>query len=198
MNTVAVSAEVREKTGKTGVKLVRSEGMIPAVIYGNDEPKSIKVKKSEVRHLIYTPDFKLADIDLEGAVEKCILKDYQCHPVTEELLHLDFLRLKDGVPVKVDIPVRFKGASPGVKIGGKLIQQMRKITIKTTPEHLIDEVVVDISHLELNGVLRVKDIEINDNIEVMANGTNPLATVEVPRALKSAKAAAEKEEAAAE
>jgi large subunit ribosomal protein L25 len=148
--------------------------------------------------LIFTPDFKIAEVNIDGNVERCILKEYQCHPVTEEILHIDFLRLKDGVDVKVDIPVRFKGTSPGVKLGGKLQQQMRKVRIKTTPEKLIDEVIVDISHLELGDVLRVKDIDVAKSIEIMVNESNPLATVEIPRALKSAAAAEDKAAKAAD
>lgn len=189
MNTVTVSAQIRTNIGKTPVKVTRASGLIPAIVYGNDQPQTISVSKSEVRHLIYTPEFKIAEVNIDGKVQKCILKDYQIHPTSEEILHIDFLRLKEGVPVKVQIPVTFKGVSPGVKVGGKLVQQMRKIGIKTIPQNLIDKVVVDISHLELNGVLRVKEIQLDDSIEILANPTNPLATVEVPRALKSAAAA---------
>lgn len=192
MNAISVTAVERTDFGKTGVKKTRAQGLIPAIVYGNDTPQSIAVDRSDVRGLIYTPDFKIAEVNLDGKVEKCILKEYQCHPVTEEILHIDFLRLKDGVDVKVDIPVRFKGTSPGVKLGGKLQQQMRKVRIKTTPEKLIDEVIVDISHLELGDVLRVKDIKVADGIEIMVNESNPLATVEIPRALKSAAAAEDK------
>jgi large subunit ribosomal protein L25 len=198
MNAITVTAVDRTDLGKTGVKRTRAEGFIPAVIYGNADPKPISVSKSEVRHLIYTPNFHLAEVNINGGVEKCIVKDYQTHPVTEEILHMDFLRLKEGVAVKVDIPVKFKGVSPGEKVGGKLSQQMRKVTIKTTPENLIDSVTVDISHLELGDVLRVRDIVVDDSIEIMVGEANPLATVETPRALKSADAAAEKEGAESE
>jgi large subunit ribosomal protein L25 len=198
MNAISVSAVERTDLGKTGVKKTRAQGLIPAIVYGNKTPQSIAVNKSDVRGLIFTPDFKIAEVNIDGNVERCILKEYQCHPVTEEILHIDFLRLKDGVDVKVDIPVRFKGTSPGVKLGGKLQQQMRKVRIKTTPEKLIDEVIVDISHLELGDVLRVKDIDVAKSIEIMVNESNPLATVEIPRALKSAAAAEDKAAKAAD
>ena len=189
MNTVSIAAEARVETGKTGVKAVRASGLIPSIVYGNSDPKVIAVSLKDVRPLVYTPDFKIAELTMDGKTQKCILKDYQTHPTTEEILHIDFLRLNDDVPVKVDIPVRFKGTSPGVKVGGKLIQQMRKITIKALPKNLKDEIRVDISHLELGGVLRVRDIEADDSIEIFANPANPLATIEIPRALKSAAAA---------
>ncbi len=189
MNTVTVSAQIRTNIGKTPVKATRALGLIPAIVYGNETPQAISVNKSEVKHLIYTPEFKIAEVTIDGKTQKCILKDYQMDPVTEQILHIDFLRLKEGVPVKVQIPVSFIGLSPGVKAGGKLVQQIRKIGIKTTPKYLVDKIEVDISKLELSGVLRVKEIILNENIEILIDGSNPLATVEVPRALKSAASA---------
>lgn len=127
--------------------------------------------------------------------EQCILKDVQFHPVSNEVVHLDFLRLIKGTPVNVEIPVRFKGVSPGVKAGGKLVQVIRKLKVKTTPENLIDEIVVDISHLELGQVLRIKDVEALKGIEISATPATPIANIEIPRALKSAAAAEAKAKA---
>lgn len=189
MNTVAVSTQKREEVGSRLAKISRSEGLVPAVIYGGKETQHVLVSPKEIKGLIYTSDFKIAKVEVDGDVVDCIVKDTQFHPVSDELIHIDFLRLSPGRPVKVEIPVRFVGTSPGVKLGGKLIQQMRKIKIKTTPENLIDEVKVDISHLDLGHVLRVKSIEVSANIEVLANSSIPIANIEIPRALKSAAAA---------
>ena len=116
------------------------------------------------------------------------------HPVTDSLTHIDFIELVDGTPVKVDIPIRFKGDSPGVKLGGKLLQSIRRVTVKTLPENLVDELFVDISELELGFAVRVRDIEAPDSVQIMNTGATPVAIVEVPRALRSATAAAEKDE----
>lgn len=186
MDYVSVAAEKREDLGKKGNKAVRKEGKIPAVLYGGANTVNLKVEPMAVRDVIYTPDFKLAELDVDGSKHKCFVKDIQWHPVTDEILHIDFLELVEGKPVKVNVPVRYKGTSPGVKVGGKLMTQMRSVKIKCTPENLVDELHLDISGLELGQAIRVRDIEVPANIEVMSVAAAPVANVEVPRALKSA------------
>jgi len=196
MQVVKVTGNQRQGTGTAGAREARNQGLIPAVVYGGGEVAHIGVKLQEVKSLIYTPDFKIAEVQIDGATHKCIVKDVQMHPVTDNVMHVDFLRLVDGHPIKVNIPVKFKGVSPGVKEGGKLVPMMRRVKVKTLPENLVDELFVDISELELGGSVRVRDIEINDKLEIMTTGATPVANVEVPRALKSEEA--EAEEAAAE
>jgi len=189
MNTVTVSTQIREEVGSRGARTARAEGMVPAVIYGSNDPIHVLVNQKEVKPLIYTPDFKLGEISVNGSAIKCIVKETQFHPVTDELLHVDFLALTPGKKIKVEVPVRFVGNSPGVKNGGKLIQQLRKIKIKTTPENMIEEINVDISHLELGQVLRVKNVQQSKDIELLINPSILIANIEIPRALKSAAAA---------
>ena len=193
MQVVSVPVTERTTTGKRAARDFRAQGLIPAVLYGGDQVDHFGVKLNDVKSLIYTPEFKIAEVQASSGTIKCIVKDIQMHPVTDELLHIDFLRLVDNHPIKVDVPVRFKGTSPGVKEGGKLVQMMRRVKIKTTPENLVDELFVDISELKLGGSVRVRDIEANDKLEIMTGGATPVANVEVPRALKSQQAAANKE-----
>ena len=195
MNTVAIQGTARAETGKKGSKSDRSNGVIPAVLYGGNEVVHFTVKPSEVKHIIYTPDFKIADLDVDGKHVRAILKQVQFHPVTDEVIHIDFLRLIDKTPVKVEVPLRFKGVSPGVKVGGKLIQQVRKIKIKTTPEFIVDELKADISKLDLGQSLRVRDIITPEGVEIINNPATPVALIEIPRALKAAAAAEAKADA---
>lgn len=195
MQVVAISGNPRENLGKKATKADRAAGLIPCVIYGGDEVHHFTTTPNEVKALIYTPDFKLAEIELNGTTYKSIVKEIQFHPVTDAILHIDFLRLVENHPIKVQVPVRFFGTSPGLKVGGKLIQNVRRIKIKTTPENLVDELKLDISNLELGESIRVRDIEVNDNIEIMMPSGTPVGTVEIPRALRSAAAAKAKEEA---
>lgn len=192
MDVIKIEAQEREANGKKGTRAVRAEGLIPAVIYGGDTTKNIAVTKRAVKPVVYTPDFNLAEIEVGGSAEKCIVKDIQFHPVTDEIVHIDFLRVIPNTPIKVEVPITFTGVSPGVKAGGKLIQSMRRVKIKTTPENMVDNLSVDIGTLELGDSVRVRDIASNSNIEIMIDGSVPIAIVEVPRALKSASAAAEK------
>jgi len=192
MKNVVIKGELRTDLGKKGTKGVRSKGLIPCVIYGGDNPVHFSVQFSEIKDIIYTPDFKIANIEVGGESFRAILKSYQMHPVTEAVEHIDFLRLIDGHPVKVELPVRFYGVSPGVKLGGKLLQTLRKIKVKTTPQHLRDEILMDISSMELGQSIRVRDIKGIEGIEIMSSPGIPVATIEIPRALRSAAAAAEK------
>jgi len=196
METVSVKCENRDATLKASS--VRKENKIPAVLYGGDINESFSTTLNEVKGLIYTPDFKIAELDIDGTSRRAIVKSVQYHPVTDAIQHIDFLAIEDGRKVKVQVPVRFKGVSPGVKSGGKLLQSMRKVKIKVDPKNLVNELYIDISNLELGSSVKVKDIELNENIEVMVNENIPVAIVEVPRALKSAAASAAGEETATE
>lgn len=192
MEIVKIEAQARESFGKKHTKKIRKDGLVPAIIYGGANNTSISVTPKSVKSLVYTPDFKIAEIEVNGDTHKCILKDITFHPLSDEIVHIDFLRMIEGTPIKVEIPVDFKGKSPGVKEGGKLISQMRKVKVKTTPELLVDRVYVDISSLELGGSVRVRDIDFPEGMEVLTTTATPVAIVEVPRALKSAEAEAAK------
>lgn len=194
MQKVSFSGTKRENTGKKHNALLRKEGKVPAVLYGKDLNVSFTINPKDIKGLVYTPDFKLAELDLDGTTHTCFIKDMQFHPVTDEVLHVDFLALNDGIPVNVKVPLRVTGVSPGVKAGGKLIQQIRKIEIRTTPDKLVDEVFVDISNLELGYAVRVRDIEPIEGVSIVNIAATPVANVEIPRALKSAAASEAGEE----
>lgn len=193
MQTIKVAGNARPAVGKKATKAVRNEGGIPCVIYGDAENIHFSTTHKDVKGLIYTPDFKVAEIEVDGATHKCILKDAQFHPVKETILHLDFLKLEDGKPVTLEVPVRFKGTSPGVKLGGALQQSLRRVKIRTTPEYMVDELQGDISDLNLGDAIRVRDLELPEGVVVTNAPAIPVATVEVPRALRG-KGAAEGED----
>ena len=193
MQTTKIKVTPRADLGARSAKKLRAEGNIPCVMYGDKDNSHFYTTKNDIKSLIYTPEFKLAEIDLDGSSFKCIVKDIQWHPLTDEIVHIDFQQLVPKRKLKVEIPVRFVGVSPGVKNGGKLIQKMRKIKLKVTPEQLVDKVEFDISELMLNDSVRVRDAQVNDDVEIVNPLATPVASVEVPRALKSAEAAAEAE-----
>lgn len=194
MQKVQITGHSRTEIGTSGSKKIRQAGMIPAVIYGGDDVLHVSVNPGEVKNLVFTPDFKLAEIEIDGQKYTCIVKDLQAHPVTDEIIHMDFLKLIEGSPVNVEIPVRFKGISPGVKKGGAIVKLLRRVKIRTTPEYLVDELFADISDLNLGQSIRVKDLIVGKGITVVNSANIPVAIVEVPRALKSATAAAGEEE----
>lgn len=194
MTSIEIQGSVRNEFGKKGSRNDRNNGNVPAVMYGGKDVLHFTVTPAGVRHLIYSPDFKIADLIVDGKHYKAILKQVQFHPVSEQILHIDFLSLTEKTPVKIEVPLRFKGSSPGVKVGGKLIQQVRKIKIKTTPEHIVDELKADISSLDLGQALRVRDIIVPKGVEILNNPATPVALIEIPRALKAAAAAEAKAE----
>lgn len=195
MQTVTVNGTPREATGKASSKEARREGLIPCVMYGGDDNVHFTTTLKDVKTLIYTPDFKIAEVNVNGESHRCILKDVQYHPVKDTVRHIDFLKLVEGRSIKINLPVKFIGSSPGVKVGGKLIQNLRKIKVKTTPEKMIDSMTLDISGVELGHAIRVRDLQVEEGIEVLNPGGTPVASVEIPRALRSAEAAAASTEA---
>ncbi len=189
MEIIALQGHRKEGSGKEEVKKIRRNEQIPAVMYrsGGGEATQFALKATEIRHLVYTSKFKLAEITLDGKMHKCIVKDIQFHPVTDAVLHLDFLELVPGVKFKATVPLRFAGTAPGVKEGGKFIPRMRQINILTTPEKAVGEVSADISAMELGSTIRVRDITPVEGVEITNTGAVPIASIEVPRALKGGK-----------
>ena len=191
MNTFSLAGQPRPDTGKKATKADRAAGRIPCVVYGRDGAEHFTTTHAEVRRLVFSPEFQLVELEAAGGA-RAILKDVQYHPTTDAIEHIDFLRVEDGHPLKASIPLRTKGVSPGVKGGGRLVQSVRVIKVKTTPDKLVDELLVDISGLELGSAVRVRDIEVPEGIQIMTNAAVPVALVEIPRALRSANTAAAK------
>ncbi len=195
MQVVTIEGSTREVMGKKAAKGLRGEGLVPAIIYGGSELVNFAAPKSAFRTLIYTPDFKVAEISVNGKTYRAYVKDLQFHPVTDDLLHVDFVELVPGKTIKVEIPLRCEGNSVGVRIGGKLMQKMRKVLVKTTTEALVDNLVLDISALDLGKSLRMRDIQVNEQTTILNAPGIPVVTIEIPRALRAAQALAAKEAA---
>ncbi len=189
MESFKLVVEVREIVGKAASKVVRHNDAIPCVMYGGNENVHFTTTWSDVRHLVFTPDFKTVEVTIDGATHKAIVKNVQFHPVSEKILHMDFLKLVPGTAIKVILPLRLRGASPGVKLGGKLLQSIRKISVKCTPETLVDQLTLDISKLDLGQSARVRDIDAVEGIEVSMAPAIPVVTIEIPRAMRAAAAA---------
>lgn len=194
MQTVTIKGEQRTEIGKRAAKAMRRAGLIPCELYGSDENIHFTVTPNSIKAIVYTPDFKLAEIEVDGKKYRSIMKSIQFHPVTDEILHVDFLKLEDGRKLKVMVPIQFEGVSPGVKNGGTLTQKLHRVEIKTTPKDLIDTIVMDISKLKLGQSLRVRDIMVPDAVEILNNAAIPVATVAIPRALKSTEPGEEEDE----
>jgi large subunit ribosomal protein L25 len=184
MNTIAIEAQARTEMGKKATKALRAEGMIPCVLYGGKENIHFAVTPKQVKHVLYTDKFVVAQITVNGSQHEAILKDADFDPVTDQALHLDFQELVKGKKVKVNIPVKLIGFAAGVKEGGKLELNLRNLIVKTTPENLITDIEVDITHLTLGKSVKVRDLK--TVLEIMNPLGNPIAQVIIPRAMRSA------------
>ncbi len=189
MEIVAIQGTRKELSGKEQARKTRRDGQIPAVMYksGGGEAMHFTLDTTIARALVYTPKFKMADVTLDDVLFHCIVKDIQFHPVTDQVIHLDFLQLVPGVKFKATVPLRFIGTAPGVKEGGKFIPRMRSVNILTTPEKVVDEMSADISKMELGSTIRVRDISVAEGVEITNTAAVPVASIEIPRALRGGK-----------
>lgn len=192
MKSVQIEGQVRNEFGKKANRDLRSEGRVPCVIYGGETPVHFSAPILSFRPLVYTPDFQIAEISVDGKSYRTILKDKQFDVLTDELSHVDFLELVEGRAVVANIPLRFKGQSAGVKAGGRLELKMKSVKVRTMPEKLVEALDVDITDLDLNGNLRVQDV-VAEGMEVMNAPRQPIASVVMTRALRQADSEAAKE-----
>jgi large subunit ribosomal protein L25 len=188
MRTITIEGQLRTELGKQATRQLRSEEKVPGVIYGGAKEVNFSALATSFKSLVYTPDFQLAEIKVDGKSYKCILKDLQFDKVTDELIHADFLELVEDKKVIATIPLKFTGAAKGVKDGGKLITKMKALKVKTFPKHLKENIEVDLTNLELNGNVRVEDVKA-ENYEILNSPRIPIASIVLTRQLKQEEAA---------
>ena len=189
MRTITIEGQLRTEKGKQATRQLRSEEKVPGVIYGGAKEVNFSALATSFKSLVYTPDFQLAEVKVGGNSYKCILKDLQFDKVTDELIHIDLLELVEDKKVIATIPIKFTGASKGVKDGGKLITKMKALKIKTYPKYLKENIEVDLTELELNGNVRVEDVKA-ENYEILNSPRIPIASVVLTRQLKQEEAGA--------
>ena len=183
MKTVEIIGYKRANLGKADSKRLREDSNVPCVLYGGKDQIHFYSPMILFRELVYTPDAAFVNLNIEGEEYQAILQDVQFHPVSEIILHADFLLLVDDKPVKMDIPVKFSGNAPGVVAGGKLMVKLRKVRIKALPAKMPEDITLDISGLELGKSIKVESIETAD-FEILNSSRVTIASVEIPRALK--------------
>jgi len=185
MKTIAISGSPRENVGKRDAKELRYEGKVPAVLYGGKEQAHFAVVITDLKDAIYTPEANFLEIDINGSKTKAIIKELQFHPLTDVLLHVDFLQLFDDKEIVMEIPVKLTGTSPGVKMGGKLVQKLRKLRVRSFPKDMPQVVEVSISKLEVGNLFRVRDIAQGD-FTITNTAEDTIVSVGMSRALKQA------------
>jgi len=164
---------------------------VPAVIYGGAQEVNFYASAKAFKPLVYTGEFQIAEVKVDGKTYRCILKDLQFDRVDDTLIHVDLLELVDDKKVIATLPLKFVGTSVGVKGGGKLVIKMKSLNVKTLPKFLKETIEVDITNLELNANIRVEDVK-DPNYEIMNSPRIPIASVVMTRQLKQEEATAEK------
>ena len=183
MKTVEIIGYKRANLGKTESKKLRSESFVPCVVYGGKEQIHFSAPMILFRDLVYTPEARFVELNIEGEVIKAILQDIQFHPVSEVILHADFLELFDEKRIKMSIPVVTHGIAPGIRSGGKLIMKMPKLMIKSLPKDMPESIDVDISKLELGKSIKVADLN-PKGYEILTNSLVTICSVNIPRVMK--------------
>lgn len=189
MKTITIEGQLRTETGKKVTRQLRSQGLVPGVIYGGAQEVNFAAPVLAFKSLVYTPDFQIAQINVDGNSYNCILKDVQFDRVSDSLAHLDFLELVEDKPVIATIPLKFTGTAAGVKAGGKLVTKMKTLKVKTLPKNLKENIEVDLTNLELNENIRVEDVK-DDKYEILNSPRIPIASVVMTRQLKQEEAGA--------
>ena len=189
MKTITIKGQLRTGFGKTATRQLRSQEQVPGVIYGGAQEVNFSAPAAAFKPLVYTPSFQLAEVDVDGKVYKCILKDLQFDKVSDSLIHVDLLELVEDKKVIATIPLKFTGTSKGVKDGGKFVSKINSLKVKTLPKYLKEQIEVPIDTLELNGNIRVEDVK-EEHYEILNSPRIPIASVVLTRQLKQEEAAA--------
>jgi large subunit ribosomal protein L25 len=189
MKSITIEGQLRTESGKKAARQLRSQNLVPGVIYGGPTEVNFAAPASSFKSIVYTAEFMLAQITVDGKTYRCILKDKQFDKVTDSLIHIDFLELSEDKKVIATLPLKYVGTPEGVKAGGKLVTKMKAIKIKTYPKYLKEFIEVDLSNLQLNENIRVENIP-TDNMEVMNSPRIPIASIVMTRQLKQEEAAA--------
>jgi len=185
MKSLVLDGSKRTDLGKKATKALRVNEQIPCVLYNANGNVHFVVTVAAVRPLIYTPNVYIVELNIDGEKVQAIKKDIQYHPVTDEILHIDFLPVTEAKPVVMEIPVKLVGLAEGVKQGGKLYQEMRYLKVRGVFTQFPDTLEVDVKTLELGKTIQVKELDFA-NFEVLNAPGTVVAAVRLTRAARAA------------
>lgn len=188
MKTIAIKGDLREGLGKSATKALRKEGKVPCVLYGNSEPVHFGVYEIDFKNLVYTPNSYVVMLDVNNEKTIAKLQDIQFHPVSEAIIHADFLQIDPTQAVEMQIPVRITGNSPGVRAGGKLQLKIKKLRAFGLITEMPDFIEVKVDKLDLGKSIRVKEVSV-ENLNFNDAAENTIVSCVQTRASRSAAAA---------
>ncbi|MBS9767417.1 MAG: 50S ribosomal protein L25/general stress protein Ctc [Flavobacteriaceae bacterium] len=185
MKTFDLAGETREITGKKAAKAFRAEGKVPCVLYGKGENVHFVADSRAFQKLVYTPNSYIVNLKIDGKEETAIVKDIQFHPVSDEIIHMDFARVNATEPIIMEVPVRTEGLAKGVKAGGKLHLATRRLRVKALLENLPDVLTVNVTKLGLSKSILVEELSF-ENVELVNSPKAVVAQVKLTRAARAA------------
>jgi large subunit ribosomal protein L25 len=180
MKSVAIAGNTRTTLGTKEAKTLRKTGQVPCVIYGGEAPIHFSAPVLAFKDVVYTPEAKVAEIQLDGNTVKAVMQDIQFHPVTDEILHIDFIQLVSGKSVIYEVPVNLNGTARGVRNGGKMKVVLRKIVVKATPENMVDAINLDITNLRIGQSIRVSNLP-TEGYEIISAPSAVIVTIKTSR-----------------
>ena len=191
MQVFDLKGEVRNDLGKKATKAVRYAGKVPCVLYGGEANVHFAVLDKDLKKLLYTPNVYLINLDLDGKSYGAVMRDIQFHPVKDTILHVDFYQIDETKPIVMEVPVQLEGLAEGVKAGGKLTLQMRKLKVKALYNAIPEKLIVNVSHLGLGKTVKVGELSY-EGLELLNAKEAVVCAVKLTRAARGAAAAAGK------
>lgn len=196
MKSIEIKGSLRTETGKKATRDLRKNNSVPCVLYGlnkdengNQVATHFTVTNDGLRNLVYTPHIYVVDLNIDGKIVTAIMKDIQFHPVTDNILHVDFLQINESNPIVMEVPVKLEGLAEGVKAGGKLALQVRKLKVKALYNLIPERLVVDVTNLGLGKTIKVGELNY-EGLQILNAKEAVVCAVKLTRAARSAQAAA--------
>lgn len=185
------SRQIAERSSEQSraLKSMRKESKVPCVLYGGEEVVHFQVTTDSLRNLVYSPDIYVVNLTIDGKAVKAIMKDIQFHPVKDTILHVDFYQISDAKPIVMEVPVKLEGLAEGVKAGGKMALQMRKLKVKALYTNIPERLIVNVSHLGLGKTIKVGELNF-EGLELINAKDAVVCAVKLTRAARGAAAAA--------
>lgn len=203
MKEISIKGTARQDVGKKATRELRRQGGVPCVLYGverdeNNLPKALafSVEAKDLRNLIYSPDIFVVNLDIDGKTCKAVMKDAQFHPVKDNVLHVDFYQITNEKPIIMAVPIALTGHAVGVRAGGKLNAQLRRISVKATYDKIPEKLSIDVSALEIGKSIKVGQLSF-EGLELITPKEVVVCNVRSTRAAAQAADAAATTDAAA-
>lgn len=180
MKSVIINATEREDLGSKFARKLRREGNVPCVVYGGENPVHFYADTLQFRDLVYTSQARKAEINMGSNKVEAVVQDIQFHPVSDQIMHIDFVQLIAGKAISIEVPVNLSGNARGVRNGGKLKHTLRKLSVRALPKDLPDGIDIDVTDLRIGQSIRVEDVKTN-NFEIVNPGSAVICSIKMAR-----------------